>query len=80
MYTPWWYRAWPSHHPNEILFKRLTNSRVAIEMIWDWGFTWKNIDVRFSKVAINATGKGKDETSKLGQEQSTGVSSHLQSR
>jgi len=58
--------------------------RVAIEMVWSWGFTWKNIDVQFSKIAINATGKGsgpKDDTGnevpvdpKDEQLQSTGVS------
>lgn len=51
-------------------------------MVWDWGFTWKNIDVQFSKIAINATGKGKDSKGVKGksgnpaieQYQSTGVS------
>jgi hypothetical protein len=50
-------------------------------MAWSWGFTWKNIDVQFSKIAINATGKGKGKGAKNDPEaqnegyQSTGVSS-----
>jgi hypothetical protein len=60
----------------------LSSSRVAIEMLWSWGFTWKNIDVQFSKIAINATAKGAAPTDAKtdpaagpsGDFQSTGVS------
>jgi hypothetical protein len=43
-------------------------------MLWSWGFTWKNIDVQFSKIAINATAKGeapKDAKSDPGAAQSS---------
>jgi len=27
-------------------------------MIWDWGWTWKNIDVQNADIAIDATAMG----------------------
>jgi hypothetical protein len=47
--------------------------RIAIEMLWDWGFTWKNIEIEDAQVGFNATGKGIDKDSKTGEYQSTGV-------
>jgi hypothetical protein len=52
-----------------------TNCIAAIEMIWDWGFNWKNIRVENCKVGINATRSG--TTPGEDHPQSTGVSDSI---
>jgi hypothetical protein len=42
-------------------------------MIWDWGWTWKNIDVRGSKIAIDASEVTDVPNEDTGKYQGTGV-------
>jgi hypothetical protein len=37
---------------------QFTSCLTAISMIWDWGFTWKNINVLSCWVAIDCTNVG----------------------
>jgi hypothetical protein len=47
--------------------------RTAIYMILDWGWTWKNIDVMGSKIAIDASAVSDAPDSDTGRYQGTGV-------
>ncbi|KAF2434278.1 pectin lyase-like protein [Tothia fuscella] len=49
---------------------KFTRCETAIEMLWDWGFTWKNIVIEDSKIGIDATASGTDGNT--GQKQSIG--------
>jgi hypothetical protein len=44
-------------------------------MLWDWGFLWKDLEFMKCKIGINATARGRDDST--GKPQSTGVSSIL---
>jgi hypothetical protein len=44
-------------------------------MIWNWGWTWKSIDVENSEVAIDATNEADEEDPFTGRIQGIGVSS-----
>ena len=46
-------------------------------MIWDWGWTWKNIDVEGSEIAIDASEVTNSPDNDTGRYQGTGVSSYL---
>jgi hypothetical protein len=43
-------------------------------MIWDWGWTWKNIEVVGSKIAIDASEVSNVADKDTGRYQGTGVS------
>lgn len=51
---------------------KFTSCLTAISMIWDWGFTWKNIDVLSCYIALDCTlangadGQGTGSISVLG--------------
>jgi hypothetical protein len=47
--------------------------RTAIYMIWDWGWTWKNIEVVDSKIAIDASEVANAPDPNTGRYQGTGV-------
>ncbi|KAF2420739.1 pectin lyase-like protein [Tothia fuscella] len=49
---------------------RFTSMERAIDMLWDWGFVWKSIEVVNCRIGINATAGGRDENTK--KMQSTG--------
>ena len=42
-------------------------------MLWDWGWTWKNIDVQGAKIAIDASDTGSAPDPNTGRVQGTGV-------
>jgi hypothetical protein len=37
---------------------KFTNCITAVQMIWDWGFNWQQIQVTGGSIAFNITGKG----------------------
>lgn len=57
-----------------VAFCDITNDehRTAIEMLWDWGFTWKNISFIDTGIGIDAHKSGMD--SNTGRVQGVGVS------
>ncbi|KAL2167137.1 hypothetical protein VTG60DRAFT_1656 [Thermothelomyces hinnuleus] len=37
---------------------KFTNCVTSIQMIWDWGFNWQDIEVNGGSIALNISGKG----------------------
>jgi len=37
---------------------KFTNCVTSIQMVWDWGFNWQDIEVNGGSIALNISGKG----------------------
>jgi hypothetical protein len=39
---------------------KFTGCTTAVQMIWDWGFNWQQVEVNGGAIAFNISGKGGD--------------------